>query len=55
LSQNSEEVFGFAGKFHVTIRLITVAVTVCPGKRKASDRCAKPFPSLMPVTPARLL
>jgi len=25
-SQNSEEVFGFAGKFHVTIRLITVAV-----------------------------
>ena len=24
LSQNSEEVFGFAGKFHVTIRLITV-------------------------------
>src|SRR5947199_9779879 len=40
LSQNSEKVFGFAGKFHVTIRLITVAVTVCLGKRKASDRCA---------------
>jgi hypothetical protein len=40
LSQNSEEIFGFAGKFHVTNRLIAVAVTVCIGKRKASDRCA---------------
>ena len=35
LSQNSEEVFGFAGKFHVTIRLITVAVTVCLGKTES--------------------
>src|SRR5205814_8782680 len=34
-SQNSEEVFGFAGKFHVTIRLITVAVTVCLGKTES--------------------
>ena len=46
-SQSIEESVGFAGKFHVTIRLITVAVTVCPGKRKASDRCAKPFLSPM--------
>src|SRR5204862_7482023 len=35
LSQNSEEVFAFAGKFHVTIRLITVAVTVCLGKTES--------------------
>src|SRR3954452_25586814 len=40
LPQNSKEVFGFAGKSHVTIRLITVAVTVFVGKRKASDRSA---------------
>jgi len=35
LSQNSEQVSGFAGKFHVTIKLITVAVTVCLGKTES--------------------
>ena len=35
LPQNSKEVFGFARKFHVTIRLITVAVTVCLTKTES--------------------
>jgi hypothetical protein len=35
LPQNGEEVFGFAGKFHVTIRLITVPVTVWLGKTES--------------------
>ena len=46
-SQSIQESVGFTGKFHVTIRLITLAVTVCLGKRKASNRCAKPCPSPM--------
>ena len=33
--QNNEEVFGFAGKSHVTIKWIAVAVTVCVGKTES--------------------
>ena len=38
LSQSIEESVSFAGKFHCTIGLITVAVTLWLGKRKASHR-----------------
>src|SRR5438477_5959534 len=38
LPQNSKEVFGFARKFHVTIRLITVAVTVCLTKTESKSQ-----------------
>src|SRR5206468_3040938 len=49
LSQNSEEVFGFAGRFHVTIRLITVAVTVCLGKTESKRQMRQKKSGLLPT------
>src|SRR5262249_10456228 len=45
LSQNSEEGFGFARKFHDTIGLITVAVTLLLGKRESKPQMSQTFPS----------
>jgi hypothetical protein len=49
LSQNSEEVFGFAGKFHVTIRVITVAVTVWLGKTESKPQICQKKLELVPT------
>src|SRR6266487_798034 len=49
LSQNSEEGFGFARKFHDIIGLITVAVTVWLRKTENKSQMSQPSPSAISV------